>query len=289
MIPTARTTKLSLTEFRRRVAVLKKHGIVDVDARKAQPYYVRKAGPRGGTYFLSELVDKYDDVISGKSTPVKLSPEKTKAYKRLGYQEIKGGKILVPHAATEKVRVKKGDIQIVDSVAGIERLPIPVEYHNLEQYLQDLRENEDEIRAMRKGNRFFAFRFFGGHSQLYDDIDLLLDDLEHYSSVMQSINNQDSRSMNEIYRNLEIVTVNRRAWKTSQNVSRQKARSKSRNKPHARKRRLDKLKSGPKWKLDQYREKRAEESRQYRLKLTGSAKEEYKKDAAKRAKKSRKK
>lgn len=274
--------------------MLKKHGIVDVDSRTAQPYMVRKAGPRGGSYTLRELVDKYDDVISGKVTPVKVSPETAKEYKKIGYEQTRGGKILVPHAATEKVSVtRKGEIEITDSVTGIKRLQLPVKYHDLEQWLHDLRENSDEIQAMRGKNRFFAFRYFGGHSRLFEDFDSLLDYLEEDGSgslsLIQQVDTLDSRTMNEIYRNLEIVTVNRSAWKQSQNVARARARKKPRNKPGARERRLHKLMNGPQWKLDEYRAKRAEESRQYRLGLRGAKKEEYKKDAKKRAKKSRKK
>lgn len=260
---------------------------------RAKPYWVRAAGPRGGKFTLSELIDKYDDLISKKVAAVTLPEVVKKEYKKIGYEETRGGKILVPHAATETVHVKKGQI-VFDDISGISRVQIPCKYHDLPQWLECLRKHEDEMNAKLPPGRLFAFRYWGGHSMTFEGFEQLLDHLEEDGSgslqAIQSINTMSSRDMNELYRNLEIVTVRKGAWEKSKNVAAQKkkAERKQKSKRGFRRKLLEKLEAGPKWKLDRYHAKRAAAARQYRLKLTGAKKEEYKKAALKRARKSNK-
>jgi len=282
------TAKRSKAEFRRGLSALKKAGIVDVDIRRAEPYWVRKSGPRGGTYTLSELISKYDDIVSGKATPVTLPEVEAKKFKKLGYEEIRGGKIIVPHAATEKVVVRKGQI-VHEDISGIRRVQIPCEYHDLEQYLNCLKKNKKFMRKTE--GRYFAFRFYGNHSFTYSSMGELLSDLSRYEAVMSTINRDSSRDMNEVYRNLEIIETTKVAWEKSKTATRARAKKarKAKTKKGQRRKILEKLEQGPQWKLDQYRRKRAEQARQYRLRLSGAKKAEYKKAAVKRARKSNKK
>lgn len=262
---------------------------MDVDVSRAKPWWVRAAGPRGGKFTLSELVSKYDPIVSGKAAAVSLPDSEAKKYKKLGYETTASGRVIIPHAATEKVRVTRGKVQIKD-VIGISRTPIPVEYHNLEQYLRDLRAKDPEITKMKAKGKYFAFRFYGGHSsRVYSDLDLLLDDLQSYEEVEESIDSHSARDMNEVYRNLEIVTVSKIAWAKSVSKANASKKKRGRHKSGSRKRKLEKLKAGPAWKLNAYRKKRAEESRRQRAKLQGAKKKEYQKDAIRRAKKSLKK
>lgn len=246
---------------------------------------MRKAGPRGGSYTLAELIDKYDPIVSKKASAVKLSPEKTAAYKKEGYELTKQGRVIVPHSAVEKVKVTHGDFYTED-LHGIRRIPKLVKFENLEQYLTDVKANRKELQKLKSRNSKFAFRFYGGHSRVYDSIDLMIDELREYQTVSEAINKRDSRAMNEIYRHLELVEVNKRAWEKSKDLARAKAKAAHKRKRGERKRTLEKLKQGPAWKLQQYHQQRAEQQRRYRASLKGAKKEAYQKAARARAKKS---
>lgn len=148
--------------------------------------------------------------------------------------------------------------------------------------MEALQKDAKRLQKMRERGEKFSFYFFGGHSMLYTNIDQMLEDLRHYESVEESINKRDSRQMNEIYRNLEIVRTTKSAWSQSQEYGRAQARARNRNKPHARQKLLAKLERGPEWKLDQYRKKRAKEAKAYRDKMTPTQKEAYKAAARKR-------
>ena len=281
-------TVKSRSEFQRGLSILKKAGIISdsgTDIRKAEPFWVRTAGVRGGKHTLSELLNKYDDLVSGKVTPVTLAPKETKAYKKLGYEVTRGGKLLVQHSATQTVVAdKKTGLFEFQDIHGINRLQIPCEFHNLRQYLACLRKNQDFIQDMRGKGRRFAFRFYGGHSRIYEDFDDLLEDLEKYETIVAAINSRSTRDMNEVYKNLELVTVSRSAWEKSKRLNWEKKRKESRNKPHARKRKLKRAKAAGGWTLDEYRRKRADEDRKYRASLTGAKLEAYKEKARARAK-----
>ncbi len=233
-------------------------------------------------------------MISNKVTPVTLPEAVKKEYKKIGYEETRGGKILVPHAATEKVAVKKGQI-VFEDISGISRVQIPCKYHDLKQWLECLRKHEEELNRQKPKNRLFAFRYHGGHSMTFEGFDQLLDYLEEDGSgsleMIQHINTLSSRDMNEIYRNLEIVTVRKGAWERSRSAAASKAKAERKAKKVKGQRRkiLEKLEQGPQWKLDRYRAKRAAQARQYRLRLTGAKREEYKRKGAARARKSNKK
>jgi len=287
------TAKKTEAQVRHAISVLKKAGIVDVkNVRDAKPQWVRKAGPRGGTYTLAELVDKYDDLISGKQTPIKLPESETKLLKKRGYEVTKGGKVLYPHAATETVKVTHGKPD-VQHMAGISRIQLEVDYHNIPQYLKDLKKQAPKINKQLKRGAQLAFHYHGGHSMTFRTMQQLLDYLEHDGSgslaLLQHPNRLDSRTQNEMYKNLEIVQVTPAAWERSKEAARAKARAAKQEKPHRRRRKLDKLEKGSKARLDAYRRDRAREAKEYRDNMTPAQKAAYKEAAKKRAAKSRRK
>lgn len=271
-------------EFHHAISVLKEKGIIPsrIDARKAEPFNVTKSGPQGGTYTLRELVDKYDDVISGKATPVKLSESETKAYKRLGYETHKG-KVIIPHSANESVKVERGRA-VITHPKGIERVQLPIEYHNLEQFLDEAMENADEIDRMKNSREYFSFNFYGyGTSQIFSNIDQLLETFRHYKAADQAIGSKSSRRMNEVYRNLEIVRTSKMAWRKRLDETARKRR----NREGEYSKHMKALRKSPA-RLAAHKSKEAAKAKAYRdkLKANPEAYAKYKADAKKRARKS---
>src|ERR1035437_9923980 len=118
-----------IRKFRHDIATLKRKGLVTgVDARSIQP-----------TSKLTSLIERFDDVLSGKATPVKLSKSESKNLKAAGYDVYKG-KVLFPHSAGEKVGVSHGHAK-VRQPSGVEHVTIPIEYHNLSDYLKSVKKN----------------------------------------------------------------------------------------------------------------------------------------------------
>lgn len=270
--------KENIRQFRKDIAALKRKGLITgVDARSVQP-----------TPHLRKLVSRFDDVLSGKATPVKLSKTETKNLKAAGYDVYKG-RTIFPHSAGEKVGVSHGHAKIRQP-HGVSSVTIPVQYHNLDSYLKAIRKNEKTIDAMKKRDEYFAFRFYGHQSlAIYRNIDLLIDDLMHYEAVENARHSKSAKSMNEIYRNLEIVTVHRqRDW--TESGQRQRDR-RSTYDPEAYQRAKAKRERGPGWKKQEFDDYQAEKQRRARARLKKHPKdyEAYKAAARKRAAKSWKK
>lgn len=205
--------KIDLPEFRAKLRELKSRGLSDllhdVDTRKAIP-----SGIRGGRS-LREIVDEFDDVLSGKAGIFKVSDTSEKAYRQNYQRKVfvhgRTGQrteyIVVPHSADETVRLQNGKV-VISHPAGIERTQIPVEYHNLEQWLEDLKKQKY---AREKGVQY-GFRFFGGSSSTFRTMDLLVDELEHYRTIEAGIAGSVS-FQRELYRNIEIVKVlDKKKW-----------------------------------------------------------------------------
>ena len=171
-----------------------------IDTRKQ----ILPSAIRGGKS-LKEWADKLDPVTSGKATIVPASAAKDKGYRKL-YERARltNGKelLIVPHSADEKVILKKGKI-IITHPSGIERVQIPVEYHNLEQFLSDARGKSYSL----EGQQYFAFRFYGGSSNVFRRMDDLLEVLTNYASIQEAIDQGDKKLQREMYRNLEVVRI----------------------------------------------------------------------------------
>ena len=265
-----------IRKFRHEISILKHKGIITgVDARSVQP-----------TPALRKKIARFDDVLSGKSTPVKLSKNETANMKAAGYDVFKG-RVLFPHSAGEKVGVSHGHAR-VRQPNGVERVTIPVQYHKLDSYLRGIQKNEKAIDAMKQKNEFFAFRFYGHQSNaVYRTIDLLVDDLERYQRIEAARSPTSSaQEMNEIYRNLEVVKVHRsRDW--GQQAERNRTERGVYNPAHYK--RAKRARKINRFKSEAYLERQKVASQTYRDNLNAKDKAAYKVGSKKRAKKSRRK
>jgi hypothetical protein len=263
----------SLRKFRSDIAALKKKGLIaGIDARSATP-----------NRRLNKLLEKYDPVLSGKASAVKLSKKGIDEYKALGKPyEIAAPKglprrVIVPHDPGERVTVSHGKVSI-QNPAGVKRTILPVKFENLPQYFNDLRKSKPKL----KDGEYFAFRFFSNRShKVFRSMDALVNYLEHYETVFDAIEENDAEGMSEIFQNLEIIRIDspgdwktrtppKVTWKSSQHKQRKK-------------------KPTPKWKAEQQRQQNADRQRAFRQRMNASEKEKYDKAGRKRAKRSAKK
>jgi hypothetical protein len=264
----AKLSSEELRQFRTKVSKLKKQGLVpsSLDARSVQPT-TKSAGKK-----LSTLVSKFDDVTSGKATAIRVKPAQLKALRKAGFETAKG-RVIVPHSATETAKLKTGQVAIT-SKTGMERVVLPVEYHNLNQYVKDAKSNAVLIDRMKKNNEYFGIRLYGGQrANFYSNIQALLDDLAKYESIATPGTRSDQ---SEIYKHLEIVKLNRRAAKHVEDIQGTKQKRKAKG-GKARKHRRG------------FKSRNADEQRKYRAGLTGAKLKAYRAAAKKRAAKSRRK
>jgi len=256
----------NIRAFRRAVSRLKQQGIVrqSIDARRAQPYWL------SGGNRLSDLIKRYSNVASGNATVVKLTKDETAKFAAQGYRTVGKGankRVIIPHMPDERVFVSHGYVTIKHP-SGIERVQIPVPYHNLEQYLTEIQAKRKSLNKLKNTNEYFGFRFFNHRSSMYSrDIGLLIGELVKYDSVQATINTKNAKQMDEMYQNLEIIRFERpESWYNAPE-SAERLHYKHRNEKAIYKRRVQKLKRGPEWKKEQYRSANAERQRQYRLRL----------------------
>lgn len=271
----------SKREFRHAISVLKKQGLVSskIDARKAV-VSMKDHGKR-----LDTLVSKYDDVLSGKVQAIKVPDRDLKALRKQGF-ETAAKRVLVPKTKSEVAKFHGGQIKI-ESASGQQRVIVPVQFHNLEQYLTDLRKQAPLINKMKREGEFFGIRFKGGQrANFYSSIQQLLDDLSKYSFVM---NMPGKAGQAEIFQNLEIMRISRRgALKVEAEVSERKSpQSKAYARKHSKIQHAKTMRNP--LRAARRQTQKAEWSRRYRASLKGKAKAKYKKDARKRSKKSHKK
>lgn len=279
--------KQSKAQFRHAVSVLKRAGIIDIkDASKAEPYMVRKAGPKGGVYTLRELVDKYDNIVSGKASAVKLSPKARKKEIKLGAEPLRNGRVLVPKAAGDRVRVSPQGEVIKDHPSGIHRLQKTIDYEgDLVDYLENLKKDSRKINRMKTKGERVAFNFYGNRSiSTYSSIDEAINDILRYKSVEAAVNKNSSREMNDIYRNLEFVSTTQPAWKKAKELTRQQ---RERNRKAKAPKKSGRKKRSQMPHNEHYKKQHAAEMREYRRNLSPSQKAAYQSKARARAKKSR--
>ena len=279
--------QFDLQKFRSAVAKLKKQGIVkNVDARKAQPFWIRGGKP------LKETVAKFDEVVSDKAAVVKLTPKKTTEYRKAGYETRKtpaGDTVdMVPKLHSDKVTVTKdGEIKVT-SKQGIQHIKKAVEYRNLSQWLHAMKENQLRINAMKRKNEYFGYKVFGHTSYaLYRNIDDLIDEITNGSTsglnLSEKIRESTYKQQNEFFEHFEIVRVPRaEAWPNPPERGRGGWTNK-RHRDYVKKIRKTKIKG------DRLRASEAERKRQWRAAMSKAEKERYNKRGRKRAKKSHRK
>ncbi len=198
----------NLKDFRHRVSVLKKQGLLPARTSRGEKLDARSADPRWKVKgkSLGSIVKKYDDIASEKSTAVRVPRKTLIAYKKAGYETAKG-RVIVPHSATERA-TRRGENIVIKSKSGIERVQIPIPFQNLEQYLTDIQKNKRLINGMKRRNEYFGFKFFGNNSsEIHSDISHLIEQLQTYSAVTNAVSRMKQQ---EVYRNLEIVRISGR-------------------------------------------------------------------------------
>lgn len=246
-----------------------------LDARSAQPKWKL---PNGRT--LQSVVNKYDDVISGKVTPVKVSPERAKQFRKAGF-EVSNQRVLVSHSKNEKAVLERGEV-VIKSTTGIERVQIPIPFHNLDQYLRDIAADSKRIDLMKRSNEYFGFRFYGNNSAtLYSSIGLAIEDLQRYNSVLNANTRYKQR---DVYKNLEIVRVGRKApWVFPSERRREMSKKYNRERMKRFRKRLERK---PKFVQEHYRQQKIDRQKAYRARIRRNPKKyaAYKKAALKRAK-----
>lgn len=275
-------------EFRHSVSVLKKQGLLPAKTDKGTPLDARSALPawkvKGKR--LDTWVKKYDDVVSGKATAVKVPQKSLQQFRKAGF-ETSQNRLIVPHSKTETAKFKAGQVSIKNK-SGIERVQIPVEYHNLKQYLSDIRKNARLINAMKKRNEYFGIRFYGGQrAHFYSDILSLMEDLENYETIEEGYRKSKPKQA-EIYQNLEIIKLNYSGalGVEKELAERKQIMTKEYNRRHAK--RVYERRKGKPGVLAAYRARRAESERERRarIKKNPATDAHYKKEARKRAAKS---
>jgi hypothetical protein len=273
-----------LKSFRHKVAQLKKKGLVSkTDARSAQPTWIRQ-GTR-----LDKLVAKYDDVLSGKAAAVKVKPAQLKQYKKAGFETLKG-RVIIPHAAGERATVTpQGSIKVEKSLKptkGIRRVVLPIPFHNLDQFVRDGKAQGEALNALKGGNRYWGYKFYGNNSYAtYTDLDLLFDELSIGTAsglnLMDKYQESDRKQQNEIYQNLAFFSVPSQSEWPIRDFSKR-----SRSSAAARARYRKRIKGTLMGERERIRNK--ERQQKFRDKLKGLNLVEYKKKAKRRSKKSRK-
>jgi hypothetical protein len=260
--------------FRSNIATLKRKGLISgVDARSAVP-----------TRKLNQAIAKFEGVLSGKATAVKLDKQGLADYKKLGKAfEVASPKglprrVIIPHEAGEKVSVSHGKVKISNKT-GIQRTIVPVPYRNLEQYFKQLEKTSPKL----KPGEYYAHRFFGNRSiKVYRSIEALLDDLRHYESIFDAMESGDTDTQYEMYQNLEIIRITAPAeWKKA-------PRKGEIRKSEAKRKRLEQL---PEFKRQQQREANRQRQQEYRnrLKKNKTKLKQYNKQGRERAAKSKQK
>lgn len=274
-----------IRQFRHAVSVLKQQGLISsrVDARSAYPNW------KSNGIKLKTLVRKYDDIVSGKVTAVKVPEKKLRSFRGQGFETAKG-RVLVGHGAGQTAKFEHGEIAVTHP-SGIQEIKIPVKFHNLEQYLSEIRDRASEIDRQKTGRQWFGFQFYGNNStELYRNIDLMIERLRHYESVERSIDKRSRTKQTDIYKNLVILKVPRaKDWEFPLERRREYKRSKREAREYMRKFRKRQKRNDPA-EVERQADKSAERMRQYRLRLKRNKTEyeKYLKKGRKRAKRSAK-
>jgi hypothetical protein len=276
--------KENIREFRRAVSVLKQQGLLPsgkkIDARSALPNWKIKGKK------LSTLVRKYDDVVTGKATAIIVPPAQLKRFRKTGF-ETANKRVLIPHSKSEIAKLKHGQVTIKNK-SGVERVQLPIEYHNLRQYLSDIHKNSEVINRMKRKSEYFGIRFFGGQrAMFYSNIEQLMDDLERYEDILKLTSSKPKQQ--EIYHNLEILRMTKPgASAVAKRLrTRKRVMSKEYNRRHAKRQR--KLMLNRPRSLALYKASNAQRQADFRKRLKGPQKAHYLKQARLRAKRNKKK
>jgi hypothetical protein len=197
----------ALREFRTQAARLKKAGVIPATNAQGRKVDISQAHPSTivGGKTLREYIRKFPQAAEGKAAVVTLPRSKSIEYGKLGYRRL-GNMVEVPALPGTKVTVTAaGEIQTKDA-SGITIVHLPIQYHNLEQYLKDIRKDARKINKMKADNELFGFSFYGSHNNVgHPDIQHVLDTIKKYDSIRGALNDRNPREAADIVQNLIII------------------------------------------------------------------------------------
>lgn len=196
-------------DWKKAASALKKLGLAfqKTDLRKVKKPTAKQA----------KKVKDLEHVVSGKAKAYTVSKSDAKKYRASGF-EVKGNKLILPERPGVKIRNKKGKIVKVQKMGSgeIRSMILPVPFHTLPEFLEELREDES-LGGLRPPGSRIAFRFFGNQSvATFQNLQQLADYLEQYQNIHEAINSGNVKEQQEIYQNIEFVTVDSgKTWGTS--------------------------------------------------------------------------
>jgi hypothetical protein len=197
----------TLKEFRQQAARLKKAGVIPAKNAQGRAVNISQARPSTivGGKPLSEYIRHFPQTAEGKAVAVRVPRDKSIAYGKLGYRRW-GDLVEVPALPDTEVTVTpSGEIQTRDK-SGIAIVHLPIPYHNLEQWLRDVKKDRKRINAMKANNELFGFSFYGSHNnEGHPDIESVLNTIRKYDSIRGALNDRNPREAADIVQNLIII------------------------------------------------------------------------------------
>jgi hypothetical protein len=192
---------LTQKEYRSYISRLKKSGIVSkkIDARSHKP-----------TRHMADKIRKYKDVASGAAMAIpaqKVRPDLIDQYVKQGTAQLRDKFFIRSKShAREKLSVERGLLKTTIPLKNGESdvIYLPFSAANFNEYLEMLKNREDEINQMKGPTEQFGFQIYG-HNSLsgQPDVEHLINYIEtRYESILKN-----RRASREIMRDQEFVLL----------------------------------------------------------------------------------
>lgn len=193
--------RLSIKIFRKSAGLLKRTGLAFLrsDLRKIKP-----------TKQNVKTVSRFKDVIEGRAKAYKITPKQARKFQRAKFI-VQNNRLILPIEENEKIYTRQGKVWRKQSIEGGEIISriLPIEFHNLRQYLSQIK-SDPSLENLKPKNGQWVFRFFGNNSYAsFQSLDLAIEYLEHYTSIVEALRSKKSKDQTEIYQNLEFMTIRR--------------------------------------------------------------------------------
>lgn len=281
--------RAELKAFRHDVSILRKKGLLDktiYDARKATP-----------SKYLKSQLKKFASVLSGESTPIKVSKAKAKYYKEKGLT-VKNGKVIVPHVKGEKVmpagkgtdfrkvmRGKGGKISVID---------LGIRAESMHEFIQALRNDAVKVgRDQQLAAQIFGWNVKQAFTWRRRPGKGWISPQEQMADYMERYLKEDDRGdehAEEFVLGIDLMTITRDnetgefPWQ-DHNVDRHKKDEESRRKYNEWKRTRRQVNMGRMTpaQLDRMADERAKAERDRRANMSDAEKAVYKERSKKRA------
>lgn len=207
--PVANPTKQQLRRLRKTYAALKKRGIV---LAKASPSKVKL------TPALRKKLVTLQPIATGKAyvlpivrTPVGSKSAAKKSYIEAGHMVI-GDKLIIPKKPRTIAYIDKKGFVTTRSKHGegfITRVMLPIPYIDLAQWIEDASKLK-LLEKLKASNERWGFSFFGNNSHFtFSNLKEMLERFRYYLSVDKAIEDDNASEMGDLFRNLEIVRIQR--------------------------------------------------------------------------------